>query len=245
MEKKEREAREMKEMKQKASDTVEDYIKVIYQLAYENEGREITVSQLTKKMRLKSSAVYSMLSKLSGQNLLSYQAHKGVKLSDTGSVLALKLIRRHRLWESFLYEKLGFDWGELHELAEKLEHVSSDELTAKLEAFLGYPKNDPHGDPIPDVLGNMQSEANLIKLSKLKTGEVASIARIVETNKSLLFYLKQTELTIGKDIKMLGYNNFDSSYHVQTDKGQAVFVSEKTANIMLVTKNEEESENLA
>lgn len=132
--------------------TEENYLKAIYHLSAD-ESKQVNTNQIAAILNTKAASVTDMLKKLSGKNLIDYERYQGVGLTDTGKTIALKIIRKHRLWEYFLVEKLSFGWDEVHDLAEQLEHIPSSELTDRLDEFLGFPKYDPHGDPIPDQSG--------------------------------------------------------------------------------------------
>ena len=136
------------------SESEEDYLKALYHL--QKESDEVTTNSIAEFLEMKPSSVTEMLKKLSEKNYINYQKYKGSSLSKIGRVIALKIIRKHRLWETFLVDKLGFGWGQVHIIAEQLEHIKSEELTDRLESFLGNPKYDPHGDPIPNKEGNIE-----------------------------------------------------------------------------------------
>ena len=136
------------------SESEEDYLKALYHL--QKESDEVTTNSIAEFLEMKPSSVTEMLKKLSEKNYIKYQKYKGSSLSKKGRVIALKIIRKHRLWETFLVDKLGFGWGQVHIIAEQLEHIKSEELTDRLESFLGNPKYDPHGDPIPNKEGNIE-----------------------------------------------------------------------------------------
>ena len=133
----------------------ENYIKSIYHLQQE-VGKEVSTNAIADMMETKPSSVTDMVQKLADKKVLSYRKYKGAKLTADGEIIAANIIRKHRLWEVFLVDKLKFHWDEVHEIAEQLEHVQSDELIKRLDAFLGSPAFDPHGDPIPDAQGNFK-----------------------------------------------------------------------------------------
>ena len=153
----------------------ENYIKAIFHLQ-QAEGN-VSTNQLAASLHTKPASVTDMLKKLTNKNLLNYKPYQGVRLSKEGKKQALMIVRRHRLWEFFLVDKLQFGWDEVHEVAEELEHVSSKKLVEKLDSFLGHPKFDPHGDPIPDVHGNMVAirQFNLIDIQPGTLVEVCSV----------------------------------------------------------------------
>ena len=137
----------------------ENYIKTIFHLQ-KKEGT-VTTNELAKELKTSPASVTDMMKKLKAKKLLNYQPYQGFRLTADGSKVALGIIRRHRLWEFFLAEKLKFTWDEVHEVAEELEHVSNKKLIDKLDAYLGFPKKDPHGDPIPDASGKIESGKNI------------------------------------------------------------------------------------
>ncbi|MDZ7612318.1 MAG: metal-dependent transcriptional regulator [Flavobacteriaceae bacterium] len=142
------------------SPSEENYLKAIYALQCD-QGSPISTNLISEKICTKASSVTDMLKKLSAKNLVDYQKYQGVFLTDQGMKHALKVLRKHRLWEFFLVEKLNYKWEEVHVIAEQLEHINSESLVDNLDAFLGYPKFDPHGDPIPDKNGILSlSELN-------------------------------------------------------------------------------------
>ncbi|HIE45471.1 MAG TPA: metal-dependent transcriptional regulator, partial [Flavobacteriaceae bacterium] len=129
--------------------TEENYLKAIFSLE-SNSGTVISTNHIAKKLETKASSVTDMIKKLALKNLLVYTKYKGVSLSSQGRKIATSIVRKHRLWETFLVDKLGFNWDEVHDIAEQLEHIKSDKLILKLDSYLEYPQSDPHGDPIPD-----------------------------------------------------------------------------------------------
>ena len=146
--------------------TEENYLKIIYLLTEQNGGNEVSTNELAEHTQTKAASVSDMLRKLAEKNYINYRKYQGVTLTVEGQQIALAVIRKHRLWEVFLVEKLGFGWDEIHDIAEQLEHIDSKELTESLDKFLGSPKFDPHGDPIPDAKGKMPS-VSYQKLSEI------------------------------------------------------------------------------
>src|SRR6201990_2370199 len=134
----------------------ENYLKSIYHLSL--DAVNVSTNQLAAFLNTKASSVTDMLKKLSDKGLINYTPYQGVTLTAAGEKIAVNIIRKHRLWEYFLVEKLGFKWDEVHEMAEEMEHISSNELIDRLDKFMGFPKYDPHGDPIPDCDGHFTHE---------------------------------------------------------------------------------------
>src|SRR5580693_6558937 len=135
--------------------TEENYLKAIYHLSLQSES--VSTNQIAASLNTKAASVTDMLKKLADKELINYTKYQGVTLTPQGEKIAVSIIRKHRLWEYFLVEKLNFKWDEVHDVAEELEHISSKELADRLDQFMGYPKYDPHGDPIPDSNGKLKT----------------------------------------------------------------------------------------
>src|SRR5688572_13378763 len=157
-----------------------------------------------------------MLKKLKNQKLLIYEKYKGFKLTQEGRKIALQIIRKHRLWEYFLVEKLHFSWDEVHEVAEELEHIKSDQLIKRLDAFLDYPKMDPHGDPIPDEYGNVTNVEKVL-LSNVKVQQQGIVVGVKDSSSEFLRYLDKLNISLGTSIKVLEKETFDNSLNVEID----------------------------
>lgn len=197
----------------------ENYIKKIYALEQKHKT-DIKTNLLAEKIETKASSVTDMLKKLAKKNLLIYQKYKGVKLNIKGKKVALSIIRKHRLWETFLVEKLNFSWDEVHYLADQLEHIHSEKLTNELDAFLNFPKVDPHGEPIPDADGKFTT-IDTICLNKLKIGEEGVFVEVKDDSDTFLKYLTKSNLTIGAKIKVVDKEEFDNSFKIEIDKIQS------------------------
>jgi DtxR family Mn-dependent transcriptional regulator len=187
----------------------ENYIKAIYGLR-QNVVATNTIAQV---IETKASSVTDMLQKLAEKNLVNYVKYKGVSLTETGEQVALNTLRKHRLWEVFLVEKLGFGWDEVHDIAEQLEHIRSEKLTEKLDTFLGSPNFDPHGDPIPNSNGQMPNRS-LKNLSECSPGQTVIIERVKDGNPAFLQYLERVNLTIGDTLVVTDFLPFDNSMEV-------------------------------
>lgn len=190
----------------------ENYLKAIFHLQ-ESEG-VVTTNVLAEKLKTKPSSVTDMMKKLSSKNLLHYKPYYGFSLSTEGRKIALLVIRRHRLWEYFLAEKLDFSWDEVHSVAEELEHVSSKKLIEKLDAYLGFPQFDPHGDPIPDSKGKI-AQVEHINLALLSPGQAAMVSSVTNQSTSLLEELNEKKITIGSNIEVRKRSAFDQSIQVK------------------------------
>jgi len=194
----------------------------------------VSTNGLAKALSTKPASVTDMLKKLKTQKLLQYQPYKGVKLSAEGKKLALQIIRKHRLWEFFLVEKLGFVWEEVHEIAEELEHISSKKLIDRLDIFLGQPKTDPHGDPIPDNQGRMPLIEQTALLD-LPIGIPAAIVSVINKTKSLLELLGHNNIGIGTRLSVTRRFDFDHSLELNIAGKPLITISEQLAANLFVT----------
>ena len=176
-----------------------------------------------------------MVKRLADKDLLVYEKYKGASLSKSGQMIAVRLIRKHRLWEVFLVDKLGFKWDEVHEVAEQLEHVKSPELILKLDQYLGYPKSDPHGDPIPDGEGKMEKLA-LKKLNSFAEGTALVLMGVSDSSVDFLQYLNQQGLQLGLVVKLGKKFPFDQSQELIIDGAKQIVVSQQVASHLLVKK---------
>lgn len=213
--------------------TEENYLKTIYLLHERLEGSEVSTNLLAEHTQTKAASVSDMLRKLSEKNYINYKKYQGVTLTAFGKQIALNVIRKHRLWEVFLVEKLGFGWDEIHEIAEQLEHIDSKELTQRLDAFLGSPKFDPHGDPIPDAKGNMPS-TTYQKLSAIAIAEIVVMVGVSAHSPAFLQHLDKQQITLGCEIKILEISSFDKSLHLEINNKHHIFVSHEVARNLLV-----------
>lgn len=200
----------------------ENYLKAIFTLSQDTEGA-ISTNDLAEKMLTKASSVTDMLKKLCEKELLEYQKYQGCALTNEGKSHALAIIRKHRLWETFLVDKLSFGWDEVHEIAEQLEHIQSTELTDRLDEFLGFPKVDPHGEPIPGKDGRIESVSNRILLSESVVGMKAIIMGVEDDQTEFLQYLNKIGLHLGTQIDILDKLNFDGSIIVMINDKQVQF----------------------
>ena len=209
----------------------ENYIKSIYHLQHGLES--VTTNALAEHIKTKPASVTDMLKKLQQKNLLNYNPYKGFRLSKEGNKAALNIIRRHRLWEYFLVNQLQFNWDEVHDVAEQLEHVISRKLVDKLDAFLGYPKFDPHGDPIPDSNGKINYQQQ-IPLVNLPLNTMAIITSVQNQSSDLLAFLSNRDMHIGTKVEVKQKLNFDNSLEVKIKNKQSFHVSEQVANAIQV-----------
>lgn len=211
--------------------TEENYLKAIYHLS-EGGSKAVLTNELAEAMSTKAASVTDMIKKLSAKSVITYEKYYGVNVTAKGKNDALMVIRKHRLWETFLVEKLGFNWDEVHEVAEQLEHINSNRLIEKLDEFLGFPKVDPHGDPIPDNKGKLKVMPQ-IAIDQLSIGYHGKIAAVKDSDSNLLKYLDKIGARPGTKIKILGKEDYDESMEVLIDDHR-VFISKAVSQNILV-----------
>ncbi|MDH5415315.1 MAG: metal-dependent transcriptional regulator [Flavobacteriaceae bacterium] len=209
------------------SQAEENYIKAIYSLETQSD-KDVSTNLIAEKIQTKASSVTDMIKKLSEKQLVVYKKYQGVQLSDKGKKVAMLIVRKHRLWESFLVDILNFSWDEVHVIAEQLEHIKSEKLIERLDRFLEYPSVDPHGDPIPDKDGNIEKR-NKVKLSALKENEQSILLSVKDSSADFLKYLNKKKIAIGNTIKVLSVEPFDRSMHIEMNSKQFI-ISENVAD---------------
>jgi DtxR family Mn-dependent transcriptional regulator len=214
------------------STSEENYIKAIFHL--QAGQNTVTTNALAEKLNTKPASVTDMMKKLKIKKLLHYQPYQGFRLSTEGRKVALDIIRRHRLWEYFLAEKLKFKWDEVHVVAEDLEHVSSKKLIDKLDEYLGYPKFDPHGDPIPDSLGKMENNQQ-VTLVELPINKPAEVCRVINQSEEMLELLQHKKIGIGTRLEIKRKFSFDHSIEIKLRQQPAFSISEQLAKNIFVT----------
>lgn len=192
----------------------ENYIKAIYHLQKDEDL--VSTTDIAQRMQTKASSVTDMVKKLADKKLAEYVPYKGVRLTDSGLKCAIQTIRKHRLWEVFLVEKLNFTWDEVHEVAEQLEHIQSKKLINELDAHLDYPKYDPHGDPIPDAEGNFVKQQKTL-LSQMKLSQSGTLTGVLDTSTRFLQYLDKHNIQLGTTITILEKEEFDGTCIIQTE----------------------------
>lgn len=202
--------------------TEENYIKAIFHLAEINA--QATTNAIAEMLHTKPASVTDMLKKLAAKKVVHYEKYQGVELTVQGKKIALQVIRKHRLWEVFLVEKLNFHWDQVHEIAEQLEHIQSNLLTERLDAFLNYPSTDPHGDPIPDKHGQLQVRKQMM-LEGVEKNYKGKVVCLRDDSSSFLKYMDKLGIRPGVDIHVLDKINFDGSLEVRIDKGDSVSLS--------------------
>jgi len=214
--------------------TEENYLKAIFKLGNaKTDG--VSTNSIAEELETKASSVTDMIKKLSDKKLVKYKKYQGVHLTKKGKEIAVSIIRNHRLWEVFLVEKLNFKWDEVHDFAEELEHIKSEELTNRLDAFLEFPKHDPHGDPIPDKDGNIYNHQD-ISLADLKPLEKGIVVGVKEHSKSYLNYLESINLVLGAEIKVNSIVDFDRSMSALVNEKKTVNISHQACKNLIIKK---------
>lgn len=214
--------------------TEENYLKAIYSLCERSDSLDTSTNEIAEKINTKPPTVSDMLRKLAEKKLVTYEKYKKVQLTKAGKQVAIHVIRKHRLWEVFLHDKLQFTWDKVHEVAEQLEHIRSDELIVRLEKFLGYPTFDPHGDPIPSASGEVNHTKRII-LSDVEEGKTCHVVGVKDSSSAFLQYLQHLDIGIGTKIKVLEHIRYDGSLRISMKRGQQTAVSKKFADNVLVT----------
>lgn len=211
----------------------ENYIKAVYHLS--NAGElAVNTNAIAEEMNTKAASVSDMLRRLSEKELVVYKKYQGVKISESGRVSALQVIRKHRLWEVFLVEKLKFNWDQVHEIAEQLEHIKSPLLIQRLDDFLGHPKFDPHGDPIPDENG-LFKEKPQVPLSEVEMLGDGIVVAVKDANSKFLQHLDRIGIYLGAKTKVTEKVDFDGSMEILVDGKNKLFISKEVAENVLVT----------
>jgi DtxR family Mn-dependent transcriptional regulator len=211
--------------------TEENYLKSIYHLSGDR-NLPVQTNAISERMHTKPASVTAMIRKLAEKEFVNYEKYQGVTLTKKGVAIAIDVVRKHRLWEVFLVEKLSFKWDEVHDIAEQLEHVNSNQLIERLDAYLAFPRKDPHGDPIPDREGNFE-ETNLIKLHKLVLGNTGIIVGVSEHSSAFLKHLDQVGLTLGTNISVTEIIDFDGSIEL-TLENKRTLISREVAKQILI-----------
>ena len=212
----------------------EDYLKAIYALSNTNTGA--STNALANHLNMKASSITDMLKKLSDKGWVNYEKYKGASLNLNGKIIALSIVRKHRLWETFLVNKLNFKWDEVHEIAEQLEHIKSNELVDRLDDFLGNPKFDPHGDPIPNKNHEITDSRKRSYLSEVEVNRDVIIIGVKDSSAQLLQYLEKENMILGKNIIVLEIHDFDKSLRISIN-GKELNISERVAQNVLVQTN--------
>ncbi len=213
----------------------ENYLKAIYHLS-EGGTKSVSTNDVAAEMKTKPASVSDMLRKLGDKEVIEYRKYYGVNITDEGKKRALQTIRKHRLWEVFLVDKLQFAWDEVHEVAEELEHIQSPLLIQRLDAYLNYPKFDPHGDPIPDEFGDVRARPR-VALNEMEIDQTGQIVAVKDSSAAFLRYLDKVGAYIGARIKVLDKVEFDGSLEILVDQKKTLFMSKDVAANILVIQS--------
>ncbi len=213
----------------------ENYLKAIYHLS-EGGKKSVSTNDIAAEIKTKPASVSDMLRKLGEKEVIEYRKYYGLQITEKGQKLALQTIRKQRLWEVFLVDKLNFAWDEVHEVAEQLEHIQSPLLIQRLDAFLNYPKFDPHGDPIPDEFGDVRSRPR-IQLNEMEINQSGQIVAVRDSSAAFLKYLDKVGAYIGARIKVLDKVEFDGSVEILVDQKKNLFMSKEVAGNILVLQS--------
>ena len=213
--------------------TEENHLKAIFHLSSDG-NKDVSTNGIADSLKTKAPSVTDMLKKLSEKKLVSYKKYQGSFLTADGRKTALNIIRKHRLWEVFLVNKLNFNWDEVHDIAEQLEHIKSEKLINELDKFLDYPAKDPHGDPVPNPAGFIKYTTKLV-LSDLAIGETGKFVGIKDSSSTFLKLLDKRKISLGSNIKVLHQEDFDQSIYIGLDETNLT-ISVKSANNIYVTK---------
>jgi len=211
--------------------TEENYLKAIYHLSA-GGSKDVLTNEIAVAMSTKAASVTDMIKKLSAKNFISYERYYGVKITKQGKAEALMVIRKHRLWETFLVQKLQFNWDEVHEIAEQLEHIQSSLLIQKLDEFLGFPTTDPHGEPIPDKNGKVNLQAQM-PLNALMPGYKGVIMAVKDSDSHLLKYLNKIGAIPGKRIKLISKEEYDESLEIEIGDKRMMISRVVSQNILV------------
>lgn len=217
------------------SQTEENYLKAIYNLSGPG-GDVVSTNAIAEAINTKAASATVMIQRLSKKGLLSYHKYQGVSPTEVGNKTALSIIRKHRLWEVFLVQKLKFKWDEVHDVAEQLEHVNSTMLIEQLDRFLGHPKYDPHGDPIPNAKGEIE-DTPTDTLNMLSPGEECKVISAKDSSTSFLNYLDKVKISLGAHVCIIDHFDFDDSYSISVDGSSPFTISKKAAENIYIEKS--------
>ncbi len=209
----------------------ENYLKAILRLSSQSD-KPVNTNAIAEQLHTSAASVTDMVKRLSGKKLVVYQRYNGVRLTALGNTIATVLIRKHRLWESFLVHTLGMTWDEVHDIAEELEHIHSNLLIDRLDDFLGFPKFDPHGEPIPNAQGKYTLRAQT-PLSEIQPGQSGMVVAVKNSGNELLKHLNEKGISIGKPFTVMSREDYDQSMHLMMDQ-KDVSLSGEVAQQLLV-----------
>ncbi len=212
----------------------ENYLKAILSISLKDDSK-VSTNSISREIGTSAASVSDMLKKLQDKKLIKYEKYKGVELSKKGEIKAINILRKHRLWETFLVNNLGFNWGEVHDVAEQLEHIKSSELIDRLDSYLSFPKYDPHGEPIPNKEGKIPSR-NTIPLNELKVGIKGNVMGVTLDDKTFLNYLTQLNISIGTEIELIEKIIFDKSLSIKIEKNNNHITNDVAKHLLIRTK---------
>ncbi len=215
------------------SQTEENYLKAIYSIGISNT-KIANTTLIAERLKTKPSSVTDMIKKLAEKELVNYEKYKGVTLTQSGKKIAIEIVRKHRLWEVFLVNKLHFNWDEVHDMAEQLEHIKSDSLIGRLEKFLEFPKHDPHGDPIPDENGNIAHHKKVM-LSSVEANTSSIVIGVKDSSAAFLKFLDNATIKLGSTLKIVSKEEFDNSLLIENN-GLKISISHQIAKNLFVKK---------
>lgn len=213
------------------SQTEENYLKAIYNLELSGTDK-VSTTLIAKQLKTKAPSVTDMIKRLAGKDLVNYEKYKGFSLTSGGKNLAVEIVRKHRLWEVFLVKKLHYNWDEIHELAEQLEHIKSDSLIDRLEDYLDSPTHDPHGDPIPDKDGHIEQHKNVM-LSSVAINKLCIVIGVKDSSSAFLKFLDTHNITLGGTLKVISKEAFDNSMLIE-NKNTLISISHKISKNLFV-----------
>lgn len=212
----------------------ENYLKAIYHLMTDGSGA-VTTNAIAESVNTRAASVTDMLKKLSVKKLIDYKKYYGVSMTESGEKAALEVIRKHRLWETFLVEKLNFSWDQVHEVAEQLEHIQSPLLIQRIDALLGYPTHDPHGDPIPSEQGEISEQAHTL-LSAYSSATPGTVVAVNDSSPEFLRYLDRIGISIGSTVRIIEKVAFDGSLELEVEPtNKRIFISKEVSDNLWVT----------
>lgn len=211
--------------------TEENYIKTIYQLG-KYGTLTVSTNNIAEAIETKASSVTDMIKKLADKGYVDYKRYQGAALTSKGKKIAADVVRKHRLWEVFLVEKLNFSWDEVHDIAEQLEHIKSDKLINELDKLLDYPTHDPHGDPIPDKRGEIK-KSNKELLFTLPENSKGVCVGVKDTSPAFLKYLDKHKIALGSEIRVIAREDYDDSMVIEI-KGKPITISQAVASNLFV-----------
>ena len=209
----------------------ENYLKTIYHLTTISDAG-VSTNAIAEKIETKASSVTDMLKKLAEKDLVNYKKYQGVSLTENGKLAAKMIVRKHRLWETFLVEKLNFSWDEVHDVAEQLEHIKSEKLINKLDEFLNFPTEDPHGDPIPNAAGQIVNTKKQL-LSEFGINQIGICVGVKDTSSDFLKYLDKQEIALGSEIEIIEKEFFDSSFTIRVGNKEMTISNKIASNLYI------------